>query len=163
MKIERKKSSNSLFSKRSDKNVKSDNKRVDKTSEISPVTNVKNRSFIESLSLIEEIKSDEELKKLYNEIEEAGEIFKNIPVFSHLSIYKSLLQKFMAKIVKDSYQVSSVTSQRIDKDDKILTTVNTINKKLEELSEELLNKQSDVLKFAAKVDEIKGLLIDLIF
>jgi uncharacterized protein len=163
MKVERKKTSGSFSYKGASKGGKSDKGSVNRIEGTSPVKNIKNRSFVQSLSIIEEVKNREELEELFNDIEEAGDIFLNVPIYSHLANYKSLLQKFMAKIIKDSYKVSSVTSQRIDKDDKVLTTVNTIDKKLEELSEELLNKQTDVLKLAAKVDDIKGLLMDLIF
>lgn len=163
MKVERKKSSDSLLNKSENKNDNQSASKVHSTQKSDSTYTVKQSIFINELSSIEEIKTKEELQKVFEEVEQAGEIFKKMPTFTHLNHFKSLIQKFMNKIVKDGYKVNSITSQRIGKDDKILTTIKKIDTTLEELSEKLLNKENDAIKLAAKVDEIKGLLLDLIY
>ena len=163
MKIERRKASDSLLKKPNPDRGKKSSAKVSNVEETESSVNIQHSTFFDALSSVEDIKTQDELIKIYNEIEEAGEIFKNVPTFSHLKRYKALIQQFMAKVVKDAYKVNSTISKRIDREDKILTTVKKVDKKLEELAEELLNKQIDNIKLAAKVDEIKGLLMDLVY
>ncbi|HOK40855.1 MAG TPA: YaaR family protein [bacterium] len=167
MKVERKKTSDSLTKQsnktKGDKTEKSSGSNVSGIESIDSTLVIKHSIFSETLNSIEEIKTIEELKKTIKEIESAGDIFKRYPTFTNLNTYKNLIQKFMTKIVKDSYKVNSQISRRIDREDKILTTIEKVNKELEEIAEDLLNKQIDKIKLAAKIDEIRGLLVDLIF
>ncbi len=72
-----------------------------------------------------------------------------------------LIQQFMGIIVKCSYDVQQKIGKKSLIEDKIYSIVSKIDSSLEELSESVLNKQVDNIKLLNKLDEIRGLLIDL--
>jgi len=116
---------------------------------------------VNNLSTILSPESREELNKLITEIEMAGREFAAQPLYGNLIRYKLLIQQFMGIIVKSSYQVQQRIGKKSLTEEKIYSIVRRIDEGLEELSESVLNKQNNTMKLLNKLDEIRGLLIDL--
>jgi len=103
----------------------------------------------------------EELNRLIEEIDKAGSEFSDKPVYTNLIKYKLLLQQFMGIIIKSSYEVQQRVGRKSFTEEKVYSIVKKIDLELEHLSENVLNKNIDKIKLVDKLDEIRGLLIDL--
>ncbi len=118
-------------------------------------------SEINSLSDYMPAENIEEINQLISEIDKAGSEFVGKPVYSNLIKYKMLLQQFMGIIIKNSYEVQLRVGRKSFTEEKIYSIVKKIDLELEQLSEQILNKNLDKIKLIDKLDEIRGLLIDL--
>jgi len=129
----------------------------------SPINSTENAEFTEvnSLSSIISIEDKKELNKLINKIDEAGKLFAEKPLYPNLVKYKLLIQNFMAIIIKSSYEVQQKLGKKSIIEDKVYSIVKKVDSSLEELSEKVLNEQIDNIKLIDKLDEIRGILIDL--
>jgi len=68
--------------------------------------------------------------------------------------------QFMRYIVKTNFRVEQHARRTRRKNPQIQVVV--INKKLDEMAQWMLHSHSDTLMMLAKIEEIKGLLVDLI-
>jgi len=76
--------------------------------------------------------------------------------------YKKAVRNFINFVVKTCFDVERYESSRSIKKRKKFFQIEIIDKKLEKLATEVLINQRDQIAFLAKIDEINGLLIDLI-
>lgn len=124
------------------------------------VEKLKSVSFAKALEIEQESKWRQQLDKLIEEIDNQGEILREKLTFEELKKYKDLVQKFLEGVINKSYQI--LEERSIDrKGQKIFNIVRKIDESLEELTKMFLNKEENQLNILAKLNEIKGLLIDL--
>jgi hypothetical protein len=71
------------------------------------------------------------------------------------------VQKFIHIAVHELYSVEEKLSVSQTGKQKSLIIVKKINTALEELTNECLSKQVNLINFMARIDQIRGLLIDL--
>lgn len=76
--------------------------------------------------------------------------------------YKRAVKNFINYVVKTCFEVEKHESSRLVKKRKKFFQIEIIDQKLEKLATEVLINQRDQIAFLAKIDEINGLLIDLI-
>ncbi|MCQ2579136.1 MAG: YaaR family protein [Treponemataceae bacterium] len=76
--------------------------------------------------------------------------------------YKRAVKNFINYVVKTCFEVEKHESNRSVLKRKKFFQIQVIDQKLEKLATEVLINQRDQLAFLAKIDEINGLLIDLI-
>lgn len=78
--------------------------------------------------------------------------------------YRQKVSQFMRYIVKNNFSVSTHKRRGLNRKGKPFAPqmqIKIINQKLDEMAEWLLSSHRDNLKLLAKVDEINGMLVDL--
>lgn len=118
-------------------------------------------SFGDQMHRIQSDLIHEKLERLFNDIDEQGKILRESLNLKDLKKYKGLIQKFLDYAVNKMYRLKEQTGWDRKGRHKIYTLVETVNKGLEELTTMLMAEQKDQIAILAKVDEIRGLLIDV--
>ncbi|KOR81282.1 hypothetical protein AM232_24785 [Bacillus sp. FJAT-21352] len=101
------------------------------------------------------------LNRLIGDIEGAGLRLVRSRTFRELAKYKALVKRFVKEAVEYGLELKQSTSWNEFGQSRPLKTVETIDAKLVELSEEILNKEKSSLEILEMIGEIKGLLINL--
>ncbi|MFJ5752129.1 YaaR family protein [Peribacillus frigoritolerans] len=101
------------------------------------------------------------LNRLIGDIEGAGQRLVRSRTFRELAKYKALVNRFVKEAVEYGLELKQSTSWNEYGQSRPLKTVETIDAKLVELSEEILNKEKSSLEILEMIGEIKGLLINL--
>jgi uncharacterized protein YaaR (DUF327 family) len=79
--------------------------------------------------------------------------------------YRTAVSQFMRYVVKNSFEIHKFKRPGYNKKGKPrdpAIQIETINRKLESLASDLLYNHADKLRLLARVDEINGLLVDLL-
>ena len=125
---------------------------------------VKSSSFLETLMEtevsmeLEEEEEERELEDILADLDEAGERLKDDPRLENLKRYRDLVKLFLKIALRRAYRVKEVMSRRTGK---LFILVEKIDQALEELIERVLSQQFDAIWLASKLEEIRGLLIDI--
>ncbi|MGE7596311.1 YaaR family protein [Peribacillus frigoritolerans] len=101
------------------------------------------------------------LNRLIGDIEGAGQRLVRSRTFRELAKYKALVKRFVKEAVEYGLELKQSTSWNEYGQSRPLKTVETIDAKLVELSEEILNKEKSSIEILEMIGEIKGLLINL--
>ncbi|PRS29179.1 DUF327 domain-containing protein [Bacillus sp. RJGP41] len=101
------------------------------------------------------------LNRLIGDIEGAGQRLVRSRTFRELEKYKALVKRFVKEAVEYGLELKQSKSWNEYGQSRPLKTVETIDAKLVELSEEILNKEKSSLEILEMIGEIKGLLINL--
>ena len=96
-------------------------------------------------SKIEESELQEKLNGLMKEIDKQGKKLSEHMDVRDMKKYRSLVKEFMNEVVNRSHKF----------------IVRLVDKNLDELAEELVKDEKDHINILNKVDEIRGLLIDI--
>ena len=102
-------------------------------------------------------KFKEEVNALFDELNHIGKIFVIDQNENNLVAYKEKVQEFLNFVIRNIYKIEEIYGKRID-----YKIVRTINNELEELFESFLKEELPKLYLLSKLDEIRGLIIDLI-
>lgn len=116
------------------------------------------KDFSESFNFAQERKSEEELKKILDEIKKKGSRLVVTKCYSDVKAYKKLLQDYLRSILDHMYSLKKDISFW---QTQYYITVDTIDKKMQELAEALIHDQKENLDIAGTIDEITGLLVDI--
>ncbi|WP_163102926.1 YaaR family protein [Peribacillus alkalitolerans] len=103
----------------------------------------------------------EALNKLLVDIEGAGERMARSRTFKDLAKYKNLVKKFVKEAVNFGMELKQSHSWNQFGQSRPLKTVETIDQKLVELTEDVMNKEKESIDILGKIGEVKGLLINL--
>ncbi|MDR0289793.1 MAG: YaaR family protein [Treponema sp.] len=119
--------------------------------------------------------SEEAIDFLMDEVRNAGETLLKRPFPDEILRYKQAVRNFMHYVVENSYSISNEmgipkflkagykgprgTPEAMKQTP--YTKIEVIDKKLEDMAAMLLSRQAPQLELAARLEEIKGLLIDL--
>ena len=120
--------------------------------------------------------SEEAVNYLMDEVRSAGDTLKNRPLPEEIMRYKQAVRNFINHVVQNSYAVEHEdgilnkykpqfkgrrnTPEADDR--KGYTKIQVIDKKLEDLAAMLLSGQKRQLELVSRLEEIRGLLIDLL-
>lgn len=105
----------------------------------------------------------QKLESLFSDIEKQGQVLGDSLNLKELKKYKDLVQKFLDYAVNTMYHLKEQQGWDRGGRYKVYTTVETVNKNLEQLTGMLMSEQKDKISILSKVDEIRGLLIDIFF
>jgi uncharacterized protein YaaR (DUF327 family) len=75
--------------------------------------------------------------------------------------YRELIREFMNEIVSRSHKFSRENFLDRKGRHRVYTMIKLVNKELDELALELIKDEKDHLLILNKIDEIRGLLIDI--
>ncbi len=119
------------------------------------------RAFSEVLETeIVELK-DIDLETALEEVDENARRLIQSPVLENLLRYKRRVRAILRFLVQQSYNVQENTVYDVYGRRRLLVLVESIDQKLEELTRDFLHKQSSGLDLVGRLDEIRGLLLDL--
>ncbi|MEH6943596.1 YaaR family protein [Bacillus sp. JJ722] len=101
------------------------------------------------------------LNKLLVSIEGAGERLERSRTFKDLAKYKTLVKRFVKEAVHFGMELKQSQSWNQYGQTRQLKTVKTIDEKLVELTDQVMDKEKDSISILGQIGEIKGLLINL--
>ena len=104
--------------------------------------------------------SQEALTELMDAVHSSGSDLLDRPFHEEILRYKKAVRNFVNYVVENAFALEK-TQARHKGRTKIYTQVQVIDRKLEELAAAILSGQTSQLTRVSKVDEIKGLLVDL--
>lgn len=106
--------------------------------------------------------SQAEIEELLDAVHETGDRLKENPSIDLVQAYKKTVRDFVHYVVERSYAVEQKTSGRNVLKRNIYFRVSVIDESLEKLGAEILRNQRDNLEILRRIDEINGLLVDLL-
>jgi len=75
--------------------------------------------------------------------------------------YRRLIREFLDEIVSNGYTFSKEDAYGARGRHRYIATVKVVNEKLDELGKEVMREQADKIEILHKIDDIRGLLLDL--
>ena len=122
-------------------------------------------TFAASISEME-LKENEyrkkKLKELIDEIDREGQNVLAHPSRETVEKYKIIVKAFLEKAVSKSYEMRGSRSSEKAKKKSLYSIVVQIDEKMAELTETVIRDQRPILRLAGKMEEIRGLLMDLL-
>ena len=113
------------------------------------------------MSSIEEAGLSERLSVMMQEITMQGEKLGKHMDVRDMKHYRRLIQEFMNEIVNRSHKFSRENFLGRGRH-RVYGMIKRVNVVLDELAGELIKEEKDTLAILSKVDEIRGLLLDII-
>ena len=114
------------------------------------------------MSSIEEAGLSERLSVMMQEITMQGEKLGKHMDVRDMKHYRRLIQEFMNEIVNRSHKFSRENFLDRRGRHRVYGMIKRVNVVLDELAGELIKEETDTLAILSKVDEIRGLLLDII-
>jgi uncharacterized protein YaaR (DUF327 family) len=106
--------------------------------------------------------SQADLEPLLDAVHEAGDHLKENPTVDLVQAYKKAVRDFVHYVVERSYAIEQKSSGRNILKRNIYYRVAVIDESLERLAAEILRNQRDKLEILKRVDEINGMIVDLL-
>lgn len=116
------------------------------------------KDFSQSFGEAKDRKSNEELQQLIKNINSKGNRLIISKSYADVRAYKRHIKEYLESVLKYMFKVKNDTGFW---QSQYFITVETIDKKLEELTESLLKEEKENIKIATMVDEIQGLIVDI--
>jgi len=114
--------------------------------------------FSKNFNFARQQKSEEQLKELLKSIKAKGNRLAVTKSYADVRAYKRAIKEYLESILGFMYTVKKDISFW---QTQYYVTVDTIDQKLEELTQMLLSEEKDNLNVASTVDEIAGLIVDI--
>ena len=114
------------------------------------------------MSSIEEAGLSERLSVMMQEITMQGEKLGKHMDVRDMKHYRRLIQEFMNEIVNRSHKFSRENFLDRRGRHRVYGMIKRVNVVLDELAGELIKEEKDTLAILSKVDEFRGLLLDII-
>ena len=149
------------------RDFKKDKKKIEKrsTPEVSflgLVEEAEGKEFSGSVSLSEVLEDNSVLEELLDGIHEEGDKLKSDPSLDNIKAYKDAVRKFIALVIKKGYYLEENISGINILKRKKLTLIKILDQKLEKLAAGILSNQKDQMDLLRRLEEINGLLVDLL-
>ncbi|HCZ05791.1 MAG: uncharacterized protein PWP37_1693 [Thermotogota bacterium] len=103
---------------------------------------------------------EKNLQETLDEILDSGNAFVRSPTERNLRRYKESIKKFLMLLEKRLYRIKDSYDIR-EKKVRLNQVAEIVDQRLKEIAEKLMENERSTLNFAAKIDEINGLLLDL--
>ncbi|ACL70302.1 YaaR family protein [Halothermothrix orenii] len=126
-----------------------------------PVKSIKEAGFKDKLAELSQNEIRERLDKLLSIVDEQGQRLKESLDKNSLLEYKRRVKQFLRVVQKEFVKAHQSFSWDSKGNLKTLTIIKKVDENLEVLHEMFMEEQADVLKIVQKIDEIRGLLLDL--
>ena len=141
-----------------------------KISEMTPIARteiapVKEKTIEEDFSFtlnrVSEGDLKEKLNGLIDQITVQGKKIADHMDIKDLKEYKGLIGEFINEVVTNSHKFSRENFLDMRGRHRVYGIVKLVNKEVDDLAQELLQKEKDHIKILDKTDEIRGLLLDI--
>lgn len=114
-------------------------------------------SFAKQLSSKGKDLLKESLDELIEIVDSAGVNLLKSPTDANLSFYKESVKTFMNKALGQSY----VVEKNFDVHNRLYIIVREVDRQLIELTDQLIDKQYKPMELIGRLQEIKGMLLDM--
>jgi uncharacterized protein YaaR (DUF327 family) len=132
------------------------------TTESNKVVGENSTTFDSHLQKQGSLNLNESLKKMADDIIKQGERLSQRVDIAELKAYKRMVSEFLNEAVRGFAKFSKENHMDRRGRHRIYTTVKKVNAKLEELTEEILKQEKDNLKIIGRIEDIRGLILDII-
>ncbi|MBU3130076.1 YaaR family protein [Clostridium tagluense] len=116
------------------------------------------KDFSQNFSFARQQKSEQQLKEMMDDIKKKGNRLSITKCFADVKAYKNLIREYLDSVLKHMYEVKKDISFW---QTQYFITVETVDLKLEELTQMLLSGEKENLDIANTIDEIAGLIVDV--
>ncbi len=116
------------------------------------------KDFSQNFNFARDRRSEEELKKMFEDIKKKGNRLIITKCYSDVRAYKNMIKEYLNSVLTYMYNVKKDISFW---QTQYFITVDTVDMKLEELTQMLLNEEKDNIAIASTIDEISGLIVDI--
>ena len=114
------------------------------------------------LSNIEEAGLQERLQLMFEDIVQQGKKIAKRTDISEMRQYRQLIKDFLNEVVNRSHQFSRENFLDRRGRHRVYGIIKLIDKNLDELAEELIKDEKDHIAILNKIDEIRGLILDIL-
>ena len=121
-------------------------------------TTLDKKDFSQSFNQARDRKSEEQLKKMIDDISKKGNRLVVTKTYGDVTAYKKMIKEYLESILKFMYDTKKNISFW---QTQYFITIDTIDEKLQDLTNSLLDEQKENLNIAATIDEIQGLIVDI--
>ncbi|GHV26667.1 hypothetical protein AGMMS4952_07160 [Spirochaetia bacterium] len=104
--------------------------------------------------------SEEALQKLLDDVHSAGDTLKQRPLAEEIKQYKQAVRQFLHYLMENGYTVKT-ESYLFNHEKRRKVQIEVVDQKLEQLAAGLFSGQIGQVELLARLDEITGLLVDL--
>ena len=137
-------------------------KRIQGTRTFESIVDLYSTDESEQVESLSEFTGPSDLEALIDEVHEAGEKLKSSISMANIAVYKNAVKSFLRSVVREMMDIDEKVSGTNILKKKRFTLVKVIDEKLESLVAEILRGQSEQLKILERIEEINGLIIDII-
>ncbi|TYQ16830.1 UNVERIFIED_CONTAM: hypothetical protein Cloal_3405 [Acetivibrio alkalicellulosi] len=123
---------------------------------------VSETSFKNQLKRLENHNFEERIKCLVGQIESQGQKLGKKVDMRELKLYKKLISEFLAETTSNSYKFLKDSCLDRRGRYKVFARVKKINEELEDLTRLILSEEMDNISILKKIEDIRGLILDLI-
>jgi len=101
------------------------------------------------------------LTEMKNDIDEQGKRLADRVDVKEYEKYRRLIRDFLDEIVSNGYTFSREDAYASRGRHRYIATVRIVDEKLDALGKEVMKEQADKIEILNKIDDIRGLLLDL--
>lgn len=102
-------------------------------------------------------------EQLLNRVDEASKHLLNQPSTENLRSYRQAVRDFLKDALQGSFRMKGESRWDRRGNRRVFCVVKKINKALEELTARVFKTNEEAIDVMAKIDEIRGLLVDLYY
>ncbi len=125
------------------------------------IRNERDAAFSSSLRKIEYKNYEERIKVLADKIESQGKKLEKKADIRDLKVYKQLISEFLDEAVSHSHSFTKKSFLDRRGRHRVYAIIKKINEELIELTNEVLKSEQDNLSILKKLDDIRGLILDM--
>ena len=118
--------------------------------------------FKSRLFSLENQRMEDRINLLAGRITEQGEKLTNRTDIRDLKIYKQLISEFLDQVVNSSHRFSKRSFLDRRGRHRVYAIVKKVDEELEKLTVDILSSEKDNLNILHRLDDIRGLILDLI-
>ncbi|MCL2627818.1 MAG: YaaR family protein [Oscillospiraceae bacterium] len=122
---------------------------------------VENSAFRRTLTDLSQDMHAARLAEMREDINRQGERLSDRVDVKEFEKYRRLIREFLDEIVSNGYTFSKEDAYGSRGRHRYIATVKVINEKLDELGKEVMKDQADKIDIIHKIDDIRGLLLDV--
>lgn len=116
------------------------------------------KDFSKSFNFARDRKSEQQLKEMFGDIKKKGDRLVITKCYGDVKAYKNMIKEYLQAVLGHMYAIKKDVSFW---QTQYFITVETIDNKLQELTDMLLSEEKENMDIAGTVDEISGLIVDI--
>lgn len=125
------------------------------------IRNDRDAAFSNQLKKLETANYEEKIKVLADKINSQGKKLEKKADIRDLQIYKKLIAEFLDEAVTHSHSFTKKSFLDRRGRHRVFAIIKKINEELIELTNEVLRSEQDNISILKKLDDIRGLILDL--
>lgn len=120
------------------------------------------QSFEQNFNASSREQYEQNIADLAKKVEVQGtQLSKKINI-AEMERYRALVSELLSEVVGHAYTVEKENSFDLRGRRKVYTTIIKINEKLEKMAKDILSGNQDALRIISAIDDIRGLIVDIL-